>query len=96
MIIGPVTLISSIPNRIVPFELVTSAAYRIRNGIEKTPCDVSLVRYELVLSNLILKISMAPISILQKSHMSRETGMDIYLKKDYMQYTGSFKERGAR
>merc|ERR1712156_770978 len=22
--------------------------------------------------------------------------MDIYLKKDYMQYTGSFKERGAR
>ena len=47
MIIGPVTLISSIPNRIVPFELVTSAAYRIRNGIEKTPCDVSLVRYEL-------------------------------------------------
>ena len=54
MIIGPVTLISSIPNRIVPFELVTSAAYRIRNGIEKTPCDVSLVRYELVLLNLIL------------------------------------------
>ena len=28
--------------------------------------------------------------------MSKETGMDIYLKKDYMQYTGSFKERGAR
>ena len=50
----PLTLISSIPNRIVPFELVTSAAYRIRNGIEKTPCDVSLVRYELVLLNLIL------------------------------------------
>ena len=22
--------------------------------------------------------------------------MNIYLKKDYMQYTGSFKERGAR
>ncbi len=22
--------------------------------------------------------------------------MEIYLKKDYMQYTGSFKERGAR
>ena len=32
----------------------------------------------------------------QISHMSKETGMDIYLKKDYMQYTGSFKERGAR
>ena len=28
--------------------------------------------------------------------MSGQTEMDIYLKKDYMQYTGSFKERGAR
>ena len=28
--------------------------------------------------------------------MSEEFGMNIYLKKDYMQYTGSFKERGAR
>ena len=28
--------------------------------------------------------------------MSHLTDMDIYLKKDYMQYTGSFKERGAR
>ena len=34
--------------------------------------------------------------ILQKAHISKETHMDIYLKKDYMQYTGSFKERGAR
>ena len=30
--------------RIVPFELVTSAAYRIREGILKTPCDVSFYR----------------------------------------------------
>ena len=28
--------------------------------------------------------------------MSEESGMEIFLKKDYMQYTGSFKERGAR
>ena len=28
--------------------------------------------------------------------MSDETGINIFLKKDYMQYTGSFKERGAR
>ena len=28
--------------------------------------------------------------------MSEDTGMEIFLKKDYMQYTGSFKERGAR
>lgn len=31
-----------------------------------------------------------------RSHMSALTGMEIYFKKDFMQYTGSFKERGAR
>jgi hypothetical protein len=28
--------------------------------------------------------------------MSNLTGMEIYFKKDFLQYTGSFKERGAR
>lgn len=28
--------------------------------------------------------------------MSNLTGMEIYLKKDFLQHTGSFKERGAR
>lgn len=28
--------------RRIPFELVTSAAYRIRDGVVKTPCDVNL------------------------------------------------------
>jgi threonine dehydratase len=28
--------------------------------------------------------------------MSNLTGMEIYFKKDYLQMTGSFKERGAR
>ncbi|CAH0728496.1 unnamed protein product, partial [Brenthis ino] len=31
-----------------------------------------------------------------KSHMSSIYGMDIYLKNDFLQHTGSFKERGAR
>lgn len=31
-----------------------------------------------------------------RSHLSDETGMEIFLKKDFLQYTGSFKERGAR
>ncbi|XP_075982865.1 L-threonine ammonia-lyase-like isoform X2 [Anticarsia gemmatalis] len=31
-----------------------------------------------------------------KSHMSNTFGMDIYLKNDFLQHTGSFKERGAR
>ena len=33
---------------------------------------------------------------MQRSHLSDDTGMNIFLKKDFMQYTGSFKERGAR
>ena len=28
--------------------------------------------------------------------MSKRLGMDLWLKKDYLQVTGSFKERGAR
>jgi len=30
------------------------------------------------------------------SHMNADLDMEIYFKKDYMQFTGSFKERGAR
>jgi len=30
------------------------------------------------------------------SHMNLDCNMEMYLKKEYMQYTGSFKERGAR
>merc|ERR1712156_677396 len=56
--------------RVVEFQNVSAAAYRIRDGIVRTPCDAS--------------------------HMSNLCDMDIFLKKDYMQYTGSFKERGSR
>ena len=31
-----------------------------------------------------------------RSHISEECNMQLFFKKDYMQYTGSFKERGAR
>ena len=30
------------------------------------------------------------------SHLNQDVNMTMYFKKDYMQYTGSFKERGAR
>ncbi len=40
--------------------------------------------------------SIIQVAFMQRSHMSEETDMQIFLKKDYMQYTGSFKERGAR
>ncbi|XP_014475168.1 PREDICTED: L-threonine ammonia-lyase isoform X2 [Dinoponera quadriceps] len=53
----------------ITFQDITSAAFKIKSGIIKTPC---------VKSRLL------------------NTGMDIYLKKDFVQVTGSFKERGAR
>ncbi|XP_066991883.2 L-threonine ammonia-lyase-like [Anabrus simplex] len=31
-----------------------------------------------------------------RSHFSKQAGMEVYLKKEFLQYTGSFKERGAR
>ncbi|XP_054288339.1 L-threonine ammonia-lyase-like [Macrosteles quadrilineatus] len=53
----------------ITFADVTSAAFKMKNGVVNTPC--------------------------LRSHMSDITGMEIFLKKDFMQTTGSFKERGA-
>jgi len=53
------------------FEDVTAAAFRIKSGIRRTPCEKSL-------------------------RLSDSLGMQVYVKRDYMQVTGSFKERGAR
>ncbi|XP_052776743.1 L-threonine ammonia-lyase-like [Mya arenaria] len=54
----------------VPFQDVSAAAYKIRGGIERTPC--------------------------LRSQMTHLYGMKIFFKKEFLQYTGSFKERGAR
>ncbi|CAF0704517.1 unnamed protein product [Brachionus calyciflorus] len=54
----------------IKFNDISAAAYRIKGGVENTPCT--------------------------RSHMSDLTGMEIFFKKDFLQYTGSFKERGAR
>uniref|UniRef100_A0A1I8F725 L-serine deaminase n=1 Tax=Macrostomum lignano TaxID=282301 RepID=A0A1I8F725_9PLAT len=54
--------------QIVRFQDVSAAAFKIRSGIVRTPCD--------------------------RSHMSRITNMEIFFKKEFLQYTGSFKERG--
>ena len=77
--------------RVVDFEQISAAAYKIRDGIVRTPCDVSIIS----LFNLIQLLHQF-IILFQPSHMSEEAEMTIYLKKEYMQYTGSFKERGAR
>ncbi|TMW66214.1 hypothetical protein Poli38472_003979 [Pythium oligandrum] len=55
----------------VTFEDISTASFRIRDGIEHTSCKYSPL-------------------------LSRRMGYELYLKKDYRQMTGSFKERGAR
>ncbi|KAK7100502.1 L-threonine ammonia-lyase-like [Littorina saxatilis] len=52
------------------FTEISAAAYKIRDGIQQTPCSLS--------------------------QMSSQYDMQIYFKKEFLQYTGSFKERGAR
>ncbi|KAK4884994.1 hypothetical protein RN001_001265 [Aquatica leii] len=54
----------------ISFEDISSAAFKIKSGVVRTPCD--------------------------RSQLSDTIGMDVFFKKDYLQYTGSFKERGAR
>lgn len=55
---------------VIKFQDVSAAAYKIRNGVQRTPC--------------------------QRSRLSEILGLDLYIKSDYQQMTGSFKERGAR
>merc|ERR1711962_194154 len=56
--------------KVIRFEDISAAAFRIRDGIQRTSCDLS--------------------------HMNSEYNTTMYFKKDYLQFTGSFKERGAR
>ncbi|XP_038638856.1 L-threonine ammonia-lyase isoform X1 [Scyliorhinus canicula] len=53
----------------VRFEDISAAAFKIQNGVQKTPCTYS--------------------------RLSKQYGMDLYLKKEYLHYTGSVKERGV-
>lgn len=78
------------PTRI-QFNDISAAAYKIKGGVEVTPCTVKL---KIKTLSLILKSKF--FSYLKRSHMSSLTGMEIFFKKDFLQYTGSFKERGAR
>ena len=51
--------------RIVQFQDISAAAFKIKSGIMMTPCT--------------------------RSHLSNLTGTQIFFKKDFLQYTGSFK-----
>ncbi|EMP28768.1 Phenylserine dehydratase [Chelonia mydas] len=56
-------------NKLIRFEDISAAAFKIQSGVQKTPC--------------------------MYSRLSKQYGMDIYLKKEFLQYTGSVKERGV-
>ncbi|EDO45070.1 predicted protein [Nematostella vectensis] len=56
---------------VVNLTTITGAAYRIRNGIEKTACE-----------------KLAPFTEIED--------YDVFVKREYLQPTGSFKVRGAR
>ncbi|WKX98078.1 hypothetical protein Q1695_013625 [Nippostrongylus brasiliensis] len=55
----------------ITFSDVSSAAFNIKNGVIRTPCNKS-------------------------ANLSKMLNMDLFFKKEYLQVTGSFKERGAR
>uniref|UniRef100_A0A8C3NWU7 L-serine deaminase n=1 Tax=Cyanoderma ruficeps TaxID=181631 RepID=A0A8C3NWU7_9PASS len=56
-------------NKLIRFEDISAAAFKIQCGVQKTPC--------------------------MYSRLSKQYGMEIYLKKEFLQYTGSVKERGV-
>lgn len=51
--------------RVVQFQDISAAAFKIKSGIMMTPCT--------------------------RSHLSNLTGTTLFFKKDFLQYTGSFK-----
>ncbi|NXR40393.1 SRR racemase, partial [Zosterops hypoxanthus] len=56
-------------NKLIRFEDISAAAFKIQCGVQKTPC--------------------------MYSRLSKQYGMEVYLKKEFLQYTGSVKERGV-
>merc|ERR1712165_600193 len=60
------------------------------------PDDPQVIKFEdIAAAAYIIKDGVLKTSC-DRSHMNTELGMDLFFKKEYMQYTGSFKERGAR
>lgn len=51
--------------KVVQFQDISAAAFKIKSGIMMTPCT--------------------------RSHLSNLTGINLFFKKDFLQYTGSFK-----
>jgi threonine dehydratase len=72
----------------IHFADISSAAFNIRDGIVHSPT---------VVCNLILTLTVFIDYHKQKSTtLSSMFSVEMYFKKEYLQVTGSFKERGAR
>ena len=67
-----------------PYQEIPSNFSNLKTRFE----DIAAAAY--IIKDGVLKTSC------DRSHMNTELGMDLFFKKEYMQYTGSFKERGAR
>ena len=73
----------------------------IHGGVVRTPCDVRIMYiFRLFSVDNVCTAAIIWVIIIyvffnfQKSHIQQD-GMEIYLKKDYMQYTGKYKEIGT-
>lgn len=49
----------------------------------------------LTFSTIEIPFELLVLGIFQYSRLSKQYGMEIYLKKEHLHYTGSVKERGA-
>ena len=65
----------------VNFQDVTSAAFLIKNGVERTPCVVSS-------PPAVGRLRVNFLLFVQRSRFSKNLGMDIWLKMEFLQYTG--------
>lgn len=74
--------------KVITFQDVCQAAFLIKGGVEQTPCRV---RSFLSCPDTFFKSHFS----LQQSHLSEQLGMEIFLKMEFLQFTGSFKERGV-
>ena len=71
--------------RTITFQDVKSAASLIADGVEKTPCPV--IKKKSVNEFITIFLTEYPFWF-QRSNISDAYGMDLYLKKDCLQYTG--------
>lgn len=73
------------PNNVqhITFQDVTTASFLIKGGVEYTPCSVTIWNYS-------EPKPYNKMSRFKKSQLSGQLGMNIFLKKEFLQYTGRY------